>query len=251
MTTDTDNGRHRRGPEAPQGPSPDDSGVQLVDIHHTYQSPAGPFDALRGIDLHLRDGASTAIVGRSGSGKSTLVSIMALLRTPTRGRVVMWGQDVSTLPDHQVSDVRGRQVGVVFQSFHLDPTATALENVLLPSYFRPDIPRRTARRTAMDKLDLVGVADLARRRPGEMSGGQRQRIAVARALLTDPRLLIADEPTGNLDEETAQQVAEEIFQLAPRLGTTVVVVTHDSDIAAQADAQVAIVGGRVVGEDPA
>lgn len=223
--------------------------VTLHGVSYTYRTPAAQISALRNVDLELASGTATAIVGRSGSGKSTLVSILALLRKPTAGQVRFSGVDTTVMGDTELSRVRGSAVGVVFQSFHLDSSVSALENTLLPYYFQTARRRRQAAADAMATLDLLGIADLARRRPSEMSGGQRQRVAVARALLMNPRLLVADEPTGNLDEDTAGAIAECIFAVSREFGAAVVVVTHDADIAALADRTVRLEAGRLRQED--
>lgn len=221
------------------------AGARLSDVSVSFPTSGGVVDALNGVSLTLAPASSTAILGRSGSGKSTLVSVLALLRRPTSGSVHVGGQDVSTLADAQLSRFRGRLVGTVFQSFHLDPAFTSMENVLLPWYFGVSGSRKQARRRASDLLELVGIPELAGRSPGQMSGGQRQRVAIARALFMEPSLLVADEPTGNLDEETAGLVAELLFALPAQTGTAVVVVTHDATIAAQADRRVRLRKGRI------
>lgn len=226
-------------------PQEGESGVVAEAVGFVYQNPAGPVIALRHADLRLAPGVSTAVVGRSGSGKSTLVSILALLRRPSTGVVRFWGMDTAELGDRDLAELRGASIGVVFQSFHLDPSATALENVMLPWYFQPRIPRAEAHRRAQRALECMGVPELRHRRPGEMSGGQRQRVAIARALLFEPRLLIADEPTGNLDEETASGIADHLFGLAREFSSAVVLVTHDRELANRADRIVTIASGRL------
>lgn len=220
--------------------------AQLDDVTVEYRTALGTVRAVDRATLVVPRATSTAIVGRSGSGKSTLVSLLALLRRPTTGTVVVDGVDVSTLDDGQVAALRAEKVGIVFQAFHLDPLLTAADNVALPWYFRRGGRRRAAARSrAHDVLDALGIADLARRRPFQMSGGQRQRVAIARALFTEPRIFIADEPTGNLDEDTANTVADLLLGLPATFGTAVVLVTHDAAVAARAGTVLELSRGRL------
>ena len=195
--------------------------------------------------LTIAPASSIALLGRSGSGKSTLVSVLALLRRPTRGSVTVDGRAIGTLNDAGLSALRSRCVGTVFQSFHLDPSFSALDNVMLPWFFRSRGGRSAATARAAELLGLVGVGELAKRTPSQMSGGQRQRVAIARALYNEPLLVVADEPTGNLDDETATAVADVLFALPTQTGTAVVVVTHDDQVARRADATVRITQGRL------
>lgn len=208
--------------------------------------PIGPEDvlALDGVSLKVEAGSSTAIMGRSGAGKSTLVAVLSLLRRPTQGTVAVGGHDTAGMGDAQLSALRAATVGTVFQSFHLDPSLSAEVNVMLPWFFSGALTRRAARARARDLLELMDIADLTSRRPGEMSGGQRQRVAIARALFSEPAVLLADEPTGNLDEGTASAVADVIFSLPTQLSTAVVVVTHDGQVAKQAESVLQISQGR-------
>ncbi|MCI9889940.1 ABC transporter ATP-binding protein [Micrococcales bacterium 31B] len=224
--------------------------LALHGVSHTYTSRQGAFQALTEVSMLVPPRSSTAVMGRSGSGKSTLVSILSLMRRPSEGRLELSGVDTSTLNDTELAAMRNQHLGVVFQSFHLDPSATVLENVILPYYFQRELSRRSVTCSALDKLELVGMPEFAKRRPHEMSGGQRQRIAIARALVMNPAVLVADEPTGNLDEETAGLIAECVFALPEQVGATVIVVTHDSDIADLAQHHVHLQRGRVT-VDPA
>jgi ABC-type lipoprotein export system ATPase subunit len=201
--------------------------------------------ALQNVSLAIGSGASLSVVGKSGSGKSTLISLLALLRRPNRGRVLVRGADVGSLSDAELSALRARHVGTVFQSFHLDGAFTAQENAMMAWHFGSDLSRRAARARARHLLELVGIADLADRRSSQMSGGERQRVAIARALFGEPALLIADEPTGNLDEDTAGVIADVLFGLPQQTGTSVVVVTHDRDLANRADARIEIAHGEL------
>lgn len=222
--------------------------AQLIGVSVSYRDPRGDeIHALRDVTLACLPGTSTAIVGRSGSGKSTLVSVLSLLRRPTSGRVLVKGQDVAQMSAEATARVRSTSVGIVFQAFHLEPHLTAAENVMLPWFFGSSSRRRAdAQRHAETLLEHLGIADLARRRPSAMSGGQRQRVAIARALFSEPSLFIADEPTGNLDEETANDVAQQILSLSAQTGTCVVVVTHDRSVAAMADFRIELARGRFV-----
>jgi ABC-type lipoprotein export system ATPase subunit len=211
-----------------------------------YPSAAGPVVALDDVTVQFPERTSTAIVGRSGSGKSTMVSVLGLLRRPTAGEVSIGEIDASRLATGEMARLRSTCIGIVFQAFHLETSLSSAENVMLPWYFRSrEQPRVGARRRAAELLDLLGIGDLAERRPNEMSGGQRQRVAIARALFSEPTLFMADEPTGNLDEETANGVAETILGLPSVLGTTVVVVTHDTVVATKAGRTMQLIRGRV------
>jgi ABC-type lipoprotein export system ATPase subunit len=208
--------------------------LELRNVSVTYQSPTGEVNALADASCIIASGTATTVIGRSGSGKSTLLSVLSLLRTPTKGQVLVDGFEVSGCGEAEISQIRSRRIGVVFQSYHLDPAATAVENVMFPWFFNGRGSFRDARKKAGEKLELLEIGGLARRRPEFMSGGQRQRVAIARALFHDPLVLVADEPTGNLDEETAVKVADALFGLI-YAGTAVVVVTHDPEIAAMAE----------------
>jgi predicted ABC-type transport system involved in lysophospholipase L1 biosynthesis ATPase subunit len=221
----------------------------LQSVTVKYSSQDGIVVALHDVSLKFPAKSSTAIIGRSGAGKSTLVSVLALLRKPTSGELVLDMVKTSTLSAGEMARLRSSEIGIVFQAFHLESSLTTLENVMLPWYFRSARePRSAARRRAAYLLDALGIGHLAPRAPNQTSGGQRQRIAIARALFPEPTLFIADEPTGNLDEDTANGVADAIFSLPSALGTTVVVVTHDGDVAARAGRRVKLTKGHL-GED--
>lgn len=226
----------------------DDTATRLEHVSVRYTPPTGTVCALDDVSHTFAAGTSTAIRGRSGSGKSTLVSVLSMLRKPTEGRLFVSGVDTAELGEARLAEMRGRSVGVVFQSFHLDPGADAVGNITLPWVFGKDrsMNRHAARARALALLDQLGIADLSARRPGEMSGGQRQRVAIARALFNEPPVLLADEPTGNLDEVTALDVARDLFALPALVGTTVIVVTHDDLVAREADTVLSIAQGRIV-----
>lgn len=223
--------------------------VSLVDVSVHYEVAGRQVRALEGVSLDIHPGTSTSIVGRSGSGKSTLISVLSLLRRPTAGQVLARGQDASALSDAQLSELRAVLVGTVFQSFHLDPAFTAEGNVMIPWYFSATSSARRARARAGHLLEVMGIPELAKRYPGQMSGGQRQRVAIARALFSDPPLLIADEPTGNLDEDTAGVVSDVLYSLPERISSAVVIVTHDLDIAAKAQNCISITRGGLFDSD--
>jgi ABC-type lipoprotein export system ATPase subunit len=220
--------------------------AQLEDVTVEYPSALGPVTALRGVTIGFLQGSSTAISGRSGSGKSTLISVLSLLRRPTAGRVRLGEVTVSDLRDRELAELRARTVGITFQSFHLEPSLTATENVMLSWHFRSGgLTGRVARKRAAQILERLDIGELADRRPNAMSGGQRQRVAIGRALFPRPTLFVADEPTGNLDEETANNVATTLCELPDRFGTTVVLVTHDAAIAAMAQTRLELVRGEL------
>lgn len=224
--------------------------VSLVDVSVHYDVAGQQIRALEDVSLDIHPGSSTSIVGRSGSGKSTLISVLSLLRRPTRGRVLVRGQDTGTLSDAKLSELRAGLVGTVFQSFHLDPAFTAEGNVLLPWYFSAAVPAGRARAKARYLLDIMQIAELADRYPGQMSGGQRQRVAIARALYAEPALLIADEPTGNLDEDTAGVISDVLYSLPERVSSAVIVVTHDATIAAKARTSISMTHGELFSARP-
>jgi putative ABC transport system ATP-binding protein len=217
--------------------------VELHDVTRHYRVGGQQIAALAGISLAVPAGQFVAIVGPSGSGKSTLLNILGCLDSPTSGRYALDGIDVSTFDDERASDFRNRRIGFVFQSFHLLPRLTVLENVLLPQRFlRAHAPELAER--AHGLLDRMGLAQRLHHRPDQLSGGQMQRVAIARALLMQPALLLADEPTGNLDSKSAADVLGLIEEVHAR-GQTVVLVTHDADVAARAQRQVHLRDGRI------
>jgi putative ABC transport system ATP-binding protein len=212
----------------------------------TLTSRAGPVEILRGVTLDLAKGQSTAIVGPSGSGKTSLLMVMAGLEKATRGKTILNGRDISALNEDDLAVLRGRDIGIVFQSFHLVPTMTALENVALPLELA-GIAEAFA--TAQKLLGEVGLAQRVDHFPAELSGGEQQRVAIARALSRTPPLILADEPTGNLDGKTGQQIVDILFGLRSRIGATLVLVTHDERLAGMADRVIRMSDGLVVGDD--
>ncbi|GAC1340805.1 MAG: ABC transporter ATP-binding protein [Candidatus Dormibacteria bacterium] len=198
-------------------------------------------EILRGVSLTIRRGEFVALIGPSGSGKSTLLGIIAGLDQPTDGRVLVDGIDITTMPETKLARVRNAKIGMVFQAFNLIPTLTAQENVEVPLY-AGDHPGSPAAR-ALEMLDLVGLGHRTRHRPNQLSGGEQQRVAIARALSTNPAIVIADEPTGNLDAATGDRILELIADLRLRLGTTFLIATHDTAVAARAERTLTIVDG--------
>ncbi len=204
--------------------------------------------ALRSVSLTIRSGEYVAIMGPSGSGKSTLMNLLGCLDTPTSGAYYLLGEDVSTLNDNQLSEVRNRRIGFVFQTYNLLPRATALHNVQLPLLYAHRVSRAEARRRALDALQQVGLSDRAEHRPRELSGGQQQRVAIARALINNPDIILADEPTGNLDTQSGAEILA-LFDRLNELGHTVILVTHDHSVAARCKRVVQLLDGRVVSDE--
>ena len=221
--------------------------IDLNTVTKSFQTDAGPFLALKGVDLHVEAGEFVAIVGKSGSGKTTLINMITGLDRPTSGEILVGGAAVEKLGENQLAAWRGRTIGVVFQFFQLLPTLTALENVMLPMDFcaTPAFTERRAR--AMELLALMEIDQHANKLPAKLSGGQQQRVAIARALATDPPILAADEPTGNLDSKTAAAVFA-LFERLAGLGKTILMVTHDPDLARRAGRQLHIADGAIVND---
>jgi putative ABC transport system ATP-binding protein len=219
--------------------------ISIKRITKTYESSAGRFSAVQSIDLEIRAGDFVAIVGKSGSGKSTLLNMMGGIDRPSSGSVVVGGITIQDLTENQLAAWRGRTVGFVFQFFQLLPTLTAAENVMLPMDFCRMLPARERRKRALDLLDRVGVARQADKLPSALSGGEQQRVAIARALANEPPVVIADEPTGNLDSVTAHAILD-IFRSMASRGTTVVIATHERDIGGIIDRTVKIADGIIV-----
>lgn len=201
--------------------------------------------ALRGVDLDVYAGEMVSIIGPSGSGKSTLLGLIGGLDTATRGTIEIDGVDITRMNEDQLTEIRNEKIGFIFQFFNLIPTLTALENVALPIQFAQK-PKYQPEKRARELLELLGLGDRMRHRPSELSGGQQQRVAIARALANNPPLLLADEPTGNLDTEAGHIVLEALRQVQREAGTTVVIVTHDPDLAAFADRRITLVDGEIV-----
>jgi putative ABC transport system ATP-binding protein len=218
--------------------------IELQQLAKTYRTPSGPFNALHEIDLRIQAGEFVAVVGRSGSGKTTLLNIIAGIDRPTRGTIAVDGTRVDSLSESQLAVWRGGTIGLVFQFFQLLPTLTIVENVMLPMDFVERIPVAERRPKALELLDRVGIVDQANKLPTTLSGGQQQRAAIARALANEPPILMADEPTGNLDETTRNSVLE-LFAKLNADGHTIIVITHERDISRYTDRLVTLVDGRV------
>lgn len=203
--------------------------IHLEGIRKSYHMGKQELQVLKGIDLNIHNNEYVALMGPSGSGKSTLMNILGCLDSPTAGQYVLNGQDVSKMPDDNLADVRNKEIGFVFQQFNLLPRLTALENVALPLVYA-GISRKLRHDMAMEVIKKVGLEERSHHKPNELSGGQCQRVAIARALVNNPSLILADEPTGNLDTKTSKEIME-IFSHIQAAGNTVVLVTHEEDIA--------------------
>ena len=215
--------------------------IELVDVRRTYRKGTAEIRALDGVSLTISRGEFVAVMGPSGSGKSTLMNVLGLLDTPDSGAYLLDGKDVRTLTADQRATIRNERIGFVFQAFHLLHRTTAVENVELPLVYSE---RRETNGLGRKALERVGLGDRATHFPNELSGGQQQRVAIARALVQEPALVLADEPTGNLDSTSSGEILE-IFRTLNRSGTTVVVITHDLGVARHADRIVSIVDGRI------
>ena len=224
---------------------PADPLVLLDDIHLTLASAAGPVDILRGISLTIAAGETVALLGPSGSGKSSLLMVLAGLERPSAGQVRLAGQDLAALDEDGLARLRRRHVGIVFQSFHLIPTMDALEDVAIPLELAGDHDAVTAAGAALAR---VGLGHRLSHYPGQLSGGEQQRVAIARAFAAGPQLLLADEPTGNLDGETGRAVIDCLFAEHARLGTALLLITHDAELAARCEREIILADGRIVAE---
>ncbi|MGI0134180.1 MAG: ABC transporter ATP-binding protein [Candidatus Micrarchaeaceae archaeon] len=219
--------------------------ITVTKVHKTYGRKETAYEALRGIDLAIKDGESIAIIGKSGSGKSTLMHLLAGLDHPSTGSIQWDDISLAEMSENKLANLRNRRIGFVFQQFFLQPTLTVLENAVLPLKIGGTSPsvRKSRGRAA---LEAVGLLDKADNRATDLSGGQRQRVAIARALINNPAVIFADEPTGNLDTETGQQITELLFRLHKDREITLVIVTHDSELARRCDRVIHIQDGKVV-----
>jgi putative ABC transport system ATP-binding protein len=227
-------------------PGTEESVIELSDVRKVYSSGSLEVAALRGIDLRVEQGAYLAVMGPSGSGKSTLMNILGCLDTPSSGTYRLAGDDVSTLGEDQLAHIRNRRIGFVFQQFHLLAGLSAWRNVELPLVYA-GVGRAERRERALAALDRVGLADRAEHRPAELSGGQQQRVAVARAVVTEPAMLLADEPTGNLDSASTDDVLGLLEELSGA-GSTIILITHELDVAERTGTTVHIRDGLIDGE---
>lgn len=217
--------------------------IHIETMKKIYNPGENEVRALDGIDLDIEKGDLVAIVGHSGSGKSTLMNMLGCLDTPTSGKYVLDGQDVASMTDNQLADVRNKEIGFIFQGFNLISNLDAVENVELPLVYR-GVSKNERKQLAMEALKSVGLEDRMKHKPNEMSGGQQQRVAVARAVAAKPPIILADEPTGNLDTKSTQEIMEILKELH-RSGRTVIIITHDEEIASQAHRVIRILDGRI------
>ncbi len=221
--------------------------IEVSELHKTYALDGVDVHALRGIDLTVQAGEFVAIMGPSGSGKSTLMNILGCLDAPDRGRYILQGRDVTELDPDQLAELRNREIGFVFQNFNLLPRTSALENVETPLIYA-GIGRAERRRRATEALQGMGLGDRLASQPSQLSGGQQQRVAIARALVTRPALVLADEPTGNLDTATSGDIMSTLGALHRDAGVTVLLITHEHDIAAHAQRTLVVRDGRLIEE---
>ena len=217
--------------------------IHIENMKKIYYPGENEVRALDGIDLDIEKGDLVAIVGHSGSGKSTLMNMLGCLDTPTSGKYVLDGQDVASMTDNQLADVRNKEIGFIFQGFNLISNLDAVGNVELPLVYR-GVSKNERKQLAMEALKSVGLEDRMKHKPNEMSGGQQQRVAVARAVAAKPPIILADEPTGNLDTKSTQEIMEILKELH-RSGRTVIIITHDEEIASQAHRVIRILDGRI------
>jgi len=222
--------------------------IRLEDVWKIYIMGEVEVPALQGMGLDIYPGEFVAIMGPSGSGKSTAMNMVGCLDVPTRGRISLAGQDISKLTESDLAQIRGKKIGFIFQTFNLMPGLTALENVMLPMTFQ-GVPKDRREERAKKLLESVGLGDRLSHKPTELSGGQQQRVAIARSLSNDPEVILADEPTGNLDQKTGAEVMMMLSDLHTKEGKTIVMVTHDANVAKYAERTVNLKDGKVVSTD--
>lgn len=219
--------------------------IRLENVWKTYQMGEVEVNALKGVSLEIGQGDFVAITGISGSGKSTMMNLVGCLDLPSKGSIFLDGKDISKLSESSLAQIRGKKIGFIFQQFNLIPTLNALENVMLPLEFQ-DIADDLSRKKAMDLLNLVDLGDRAGHLPSQLSGGQQQRVAIARSLANNPDVILADEPTGNLDSKTGSDVLKLLERLWKEEGKTIVMVTHDLKLASRAQRQIQLKDGQIV-----
>lgn len=222
--------------------------IQMQDVTKDYQLGQTTVHALKGITLQVRKREFVAVWGPSGSGKTTLLNLIGAIDEPTAGHLSFNGQEIAKLSDNRKSELRSKSIGFVFQNFNLIPVLSALENVMVPTQIQ-GLPTAEAKRRSLYRLEQMGLADFVRHRPDKLSGGQQQRVAIARALVMDPSLIIADEPTGNLDSDTAKKIIELMRDLNRREGTTFVFSTHDQRLLDLVDRLIRLEDGRILREE--
>ena len=224
--------------------------LQVIDLHKSYQKAKHKIPVLKGVDLKIDEGDFTAIVGQSGSGKSTLLHLLATLDAPDSGEIWFGDNRIDNLPSRHREQIRNQQFGLVFQFYHLLPELTTIENIMVPRMIQDGMwaywrNRKTYRKRALELLEIVGLSDRLYHYPRQLSGGEMQRTAIARSLVSNPSVLLADEPTGNLDKENGDEVMKTLFELQRNENLTIVMVTHDESIAAEADNLIKLEDGRV------
>lgn len=217
------------------------------DLHKVYGKRDTRFEALKGIDLDIYEGESVAIIGKSGSGKSTLMHLLALLDKPSQGTIKLDGKNTSKLHTGKINELRNREFGFVFQSFFMNSNDSVLNNVILPLKIN-GVGFRERRRRAMEALRVVELADKAKNKANDLSGGQKQRVCIARAIVNNPKIIFADEPTGNLDSSTGERIEKLLFGLNKKKGITLIIVTHDEELASKCNRQIHIADGQIIND---
>jgi len=220
--------------------------IEAKNLSKTYGKKAAAFQALKNVSLKIYEGESVAIIGKSGSGKSTLMHLLALLDTPTKGKVFINGEDSSKLSKRKINKLRGDTFGFVFQQFFMNPNDTVLENVLLPLKIAK-VKFGSRKRRALAALKTVDLSDKAKNKATDLSGGQKQRVCIARAIVNNPKVIFADEPTGNLDSTTGKKITDLLFELNRKKGVTLIIVTHDEDLAKLCKRTIRIADGKIIG----
>lgn len=220
--------------------------IEAKNIKRSYGKNESKFDALKGVSLEIEKGESVAIIGKSGSGKSTFMHILALLDQPTSGEIILDGQSVTSIKKKVLDKTRNKEFGFVFQQFFMNPKDTVLNNVILPLKIA-NIPNKKRKQMAMEALESVDLADKCNNKANNLSGGQKQRVCIARALVNNPQIIFADEPTGNLDSTTGEKIENLLFDLNKKKGITLIIVTHDPELAARCNRQIHVRDGEIIG----